>query len=309
MARSNWRPIVVVFIIAVSCSETRTDAPTFDGPRAYQYLKQQVAFGPRLPGSEASAVCRSFVSTHFAKLGGDVDLQAFVFFDPYSQAEIQMVNIVAQFKGTKGNSDRIILMAHYDCRPRTDYAHNPELKDTPIDGANDGASGVAVLMEMANLFARKVPPVDVDLVLVDGEDWGKAGDTEYYLLGSRELVRHNIRGKYRFGIVVDMVGDASQQIYREGYSEQFHRSLNDVLWGAAARLEIASFHDSVRHSVIDDHLSLNSAGVPAVCLIDFDYPYWHTEFDTPDKCSAASLANVGRVLAEIIYNPNLWPKN
>ncbi|MFQ6008849.1 MAG: M28 family peptidase, partial [Candidatus Zixiibacteriota bacterium] len=289
--------------------ETRTDPPPFDGRRAYQYLIQQVAFGPRVPGSEASAECRKFMLTHFVKLGGDIDSQVFTFSDPYSQTEIKMVNLIARFNAAITKSDRVILMAHYDCRPRTDYAHNRELKDMPIDGANDGASGVAVLMELANLFTQQTPPVAVDLVLVDGEDWGKVGDNEYYLLGSKEFVRHNIRGKYRFGVVIDMVGDSSQEIYREGYSEQFYRSLNDMIWRAAGRLGIASFRDSVKHSIIDDHLSLNSVGVPAVCLIDFDYPYWHTEFDTPDKCSAASLANVGQVLVEIIYNPSLWPKN
>jgi Zn-dependent M28 family amino/carboxypeptidase len=246
--------------------------------------------------------------THFLQLAAWVDSQAFVFFDPYAQTEIPLVNVIAGFEGADRSAERIVLMAHYDCRPRTDYAADPRLRDKPIDGANDGASGVAVLMELGNLFVQQRPPVDVDLVLVDGEDWGRVGDSEHYLLGSREFARTDIRGRYRFGVVVDMVGDSSQDIYREGFSERYHPSLNDAVWQTAARLGIASFRDSVKHTVIDDHLSLFAAGVPAINIIDFDYAHWHTEFDTPDKCSAQALENVGKVLTEIIYNPTLWPE-
>ena len=309
MTKSGGQALIGLVVLTVSCSETRTEPPAFDGPKAYQYLKQQVALSPRVPGSEASAACRHLLSAHAAELGADIDSQAFTFFDPYSHTDIPLVNLIAGFKGTSRTSGRILLMAHYDSRPRTDYAQDPALLDRPIDGANDGASGVAVLMELAGLFAQQAPPADVDLVFVDGEDWGKAGDNNYYLLGSREFARRNIRGKYRFGVVLDMIGDASQEIYREGYAEQFYRPLNDALWQTAARLGVTAFHDSVKHFVMDDHLSVISAGVPAVVIIDFDYPHWHTEFDTPDKCSPQSLANVGRVLAEFIYNPALWPKN
>lgn len=300
--------MAAVVALLCSCAETRTDPPAFDGERADRYLKKQVAFGPRVPGTEASAACRDLFYRHFAGLGARVDSQAFTFFDPYSQTEIPLVNVIAEYHGSGAVSERIVLMAHYDSRPRTDYARNPELKDKPIDGANDGASGVAVLMELANLFSQAPPPCNVDLALVDGEDWGKPGDHDYYLLGSREFGRRGIREKYRFGIVIDMIGDSQQEIYREGYSDRSCRALNDAVWGAATRLGITTFRDSVKHTIIDDHLSLISAGVPAIDIIDFDYPHWHTEFDTPDKCSVEALANVGRVLAEIIYNPTLWPK-
>jgi Zn-dependent M28 family amino/carboxypeptidase len=282
----------MALVLAVSCADKREPPPAFDSQRAYRYLVEQVDFGPRVPGSRASAECRDFFSNHFMGLGACVDSQAFMFFDPYSQTDIPLTNIIAQFTGTDETAKAVVLMAHYDSRPRTDYASDSTLKDDPIDGANDGASGVAVLMELGNLFAQKAPPCNVDLVLVDGEDWGKPRDLDYYLLGSREFARRGIREKYRFGIVIDMIGDSSQQLYREGYSERSCRALNDAVWGAAA----------------DDHLSLISAGVPAIDIIDFDYPYWHTEFDTPDKCSPTALANVGRVLVEIIYNPSLWPE-
>ncbi len=317
---SQFQPPVITFMIrrgvgaamalalVNSCADRREQPPVFDAERAYQYLVEQVALGPRVPGSEASARCRDFLLSHFAGSGARVDSQAFTFFDPYSQTDIPLTNVIAQYTGTGEVVAAVVLMAHYDSRPRTDYARDPQLTNQPIDGANDGASGTAVLMELGNLFAQKAPPCVVDLVLADGEDWGKAGDNNYYLLGSREFARRGIRDKYRFGIVIDMIGDSSQQIYREGYSDRSCRDLNDAVWKAAARLRIATFRDTVKHAIIDDHLSLISAGVPAIDIIDFDYPYWHTEFDTPDKCSPTALGNVGRVLVEIVYDPSLWPR-
>jgi len=304
----RWAVVMTMLALAFSCADKGVRPPTFNGERAYRYLVHQVDFGPRVPGTKASAECRDFFYNHFTELGAHIDSQAFSFFDPYSQTDIPLVNVIAGIKGDGEVSDGIVLMAHYDSRPRTDYAHDPKLKDEPIDGANDGASGVAVLMELGNLFAEKAPPCDVDLVLVDGEDWGKPSDLDYYLLGSREFGRRGIREKYRFGIVIDLIGDSKQEIYREAYSERSNKMLNDAIWSAAARLGITTFRDTVKHTIIDDHLSLISAGVPSIDIIDFDYPYWHTEFDTPDKCSPAALENVGRVLAEVIYNPSLWPQ-
>ncbi len=306
-----WKRIVsAVFLIltGLSCQESDLPLPVFNGERAYDYLKAQVAFGPRVPGTEASAQCRRFFYDHFTGLGAAIDSQTFTFFDPYTRTDTPMVNVIASFAGDDKATARIVLMAHYDSRPRTDYARDTSLRDTPIDGANDGASGVAVLMELGNLFAAQPPPCHVDLVMVDGEDWGKAGDTQYYLLGSREFARRGIHGKYRFGIVLDMIGDAHQEIYREGYSEKAAKPLNDAVWNIAAQLGITTFHDTVKYTIIDDHLSLISGGVPAIDIIDFDYPYWHTEFDTPDKCSPEALSNVGEIMVKLIYTKSLWPK-
>lgn len=162
-------------------------------------------------------------------------------------------------------------------------------------------------MELGNLMAERPPRCNLDLVLVDGEDWGRAGDNEYYLLGSRHFAASGIRDRYRFGIVVDMVGDANQEIFRDEFSQKFVTKLNDFVWSTARKLNLSTFQDTTRHAMIDDHLSLNVGGVPAVLIIDFDYPYWHTEYDRPDRCSAESLENVGRLLAQIVYMSS-WPK-
>lgn len=299
--------IVAACLVGAGCSGGPHEPPAFDGGRAFGYLEQQVALGPRVPGTEASKAVRDLYYRHFESCGLQVDSQAFTFFDPYSSVDTPLVNVIAHYRGAADDEPAVLLLAHYDSRPRTDFHTDSTLRHMPIDGANDGASGVAVLMELANLLKAQPPDCNVDLVLVDGEDWGRRGDTDYYLLGSREFARQGIRGKYKFGVVVDMVGDVQQQIYRESYTEQFYKPINDMLWQVADTLGIGSFLEEVRFTVQDDHISIGAAGVPTALLIDFDYEYWHTELDTPDKCSAVSLTNVGRVLAYVIYNKSIWP--
>ena len=300
---------LVLAALSLTCLKDPVAPPTFDGQRAMGYLSRQVSFGPRVPGSEAWVQCREYYTKFFDSLGVVVDSQVFDFVDPYSKATLPLVNLSAIIEGQNPNEPGLLLAAHWDSRPRTDRAVDRSLAAQPIDGANDGASGVAVLMELAGLLVDQPPPARVELLLLDGEDWGREGDLDYYLLGSREFARRGIRGKYRFAIVLDMIGDKDQQIYREGYSEQYHSELNDMVFDLARELNIATFHDSVKYHIIDDHLPLGGGGVPAIDLIDFDYPYWHTEFDTPDKCSAESLENVGRLITHIIYDRSLWPKN
>jgi hypothetical protein len=283
------------------------EPPEFDGNRAYQYLVDQVEFGPRVPGTEAWAECRHYLYEHFANLGLDVDSQAFSFTDPYTGVDTPLVNIIVRYRGDSSDDKAALLLAHWDSRPRTDFHSDPSLRETePIDGANDGASGVAVLMELGNMLSAVPPQSNVDMILADGEDWGKVGDPEYYSIGSHHFARQGIRGKYHFGIVIDMVGDKNQHFFREEISERFSKEVNDMVWEAAQRLGVTTFRDTVLHRVTDDHLPLNIGGVRTIDIIDFNYPYWHTEFDTPDKCSPESLANVGSVLAEIIYKPSLW---
>ena len=300
--------IILLCLVSVGCSDP-IEPPAFDGQRAYGYLEQQVALGPRVPGTDASKACRELFYQHFESCNLQVDSQAFTFFDPYSSIDTPLVNVIAHYRGGGDDEPALLLLAHYDSRPRTDYHTDTSLIYLPIDGANDGASGVAVLMELANLFKSQPPDCNVDLLLVDGEDWGKSGDIDYYLLGSREFARGNIRDKYRFGVVIDLIGDSDQQIHREEYTERFYKPINDMLWQTAAMLGVNTFRETVRYTMQDDHISIGAAGVPTALLIDFDYKYWHTEFDTPDKCSAESLANVGKVLTYVIYNSSIWPKN
>ncbi len=308
MLRSVWSLLCLTLLVN-GCATSEVQPPPFDGAKAFSYLEKQVAFGPRVPGTAAWRDCRQYFYDHFSAQGLAIDSQSFTFSDPYSKTEVPLVNVIARFRGGAATDLPILLVAHWDCRPRGEQSAALAHRDSPIPGANDGASGCAVLMELATLCKLQPPHSNIDFVLVDGEDWGKSGDIDYYLLGSKHFASKGLHGQYRFGIVLDMVGDARQEIYREVYSERFNPHLNQMVWETAARLGIPTFVDSVRHEVIDDHLSLNVGGVPAIDIIDFDYPHWHTDMDIPANCSAPSLENVGRVIAHIMYNPALWPKN
>lgn len=309
MQKALWRcPVFVIFLMSISSCSREVTTPQFDGNRSFGYLVRQVAFGPRVPGSYASKECRNYYYNFFHDLGIEVDSQAFEFTDPYTANQVPLVNVIAMVDGTNANELGILFMAHYDSRPRTDFPSVPELANQPVTGANDGASGVAILMEMASLLSRNKPPRNVEFVFVDGEDWGQTGENDYYLLGSREFARRGIRDKYEFAIVIDMVGDSDQQIYREVFSQDFYTDINDMVWKTAKELGVTTFVDSTVHMVLDDHVSLATSGVPAIDLIDFDYRYWHTDSDLVSKCSAMSLENVGKVLMHICFNPSIWPK-
>lgn len=289
------------------CSTPHVQPPSFDGQRSFSYLETQVGFGPRVPGSPAWQRAQTYFQNHFNGLGLTVRFQDTRFFDPYSKTDKPLVNVLARAKGLDSTLPPILLVAHYDSRPRTDRHSDPTKRTDSLAGANDGASGVAVLMELANLFAAQPPAGDVELLLTDGEDWGEEGDHNFYLLGAQYFAQQGIHGKYQFGIVIDMIGDRELQVYREAYSEKYNQPLNDMVWATAGKLALTGFIDTVKYTVIDDHLPINAGGVPAIVLIDFDYDYWHTEKDLPDKCSAESLSQVGRLLAEIVYNRSLWP--
>jgi glutaminyl-peptide cyclotransferase len=291
----------------IGCQSAPIVGPGFDGVRAYGYLERQVAFGPRVPGSRAWELCRGMLRSHFEQLGFKVDSQAVSFQDPYSGENKPLVNLIVHVEGKDNSPLPIMLATHWDSRPRCDNSPDPARRADSLPGANDGASGVAVLMELGNAFAKVRPARNVDLVLLDGEDWGQEGDMKHYFLGAQYLASTGVRDKYLFGILIDMIGDSAQQIYRESYSESFHKPLNDMVWSTAKKLGITTFIDSVKYAVMDDHLPISAAGLPMIDLIDFDYPYWHTEMDTPDKCSATALTNVGRVLEEVAYDKALWP--
>ncbi|MBI3945099.1 MAG: M28 family peptidase [Armatimonadetes bacterium] len=273
-------------------SRPAVDAPEFDGERAMQWLRRQVEIGPRVPGTETHREARRVLA---AALGPGTREQEFTYLAPHTV--VQMVNLIARFGPEE--SDRILLCAHWDTRPFADQDPDPANRSKPVPGANDGASGVAVLLEMARLFRAAPPPVGVTVVLFDGEDWGRTLETMF--IGSRYFAEHPVGGPFRYGILLDMVGDADLQIYRERHSQDRAPAVVDRVWRAAEELGIEHFRPSVRHTIEDDHIPLLQRGIPVIDVIDFDYPYWHTVEDTPDKCSARSLKLVGDVVRRVAY--------
>jgi glutaminyl-peptide cyclotransferase len=274
----------------------------FNAERAFSMLLQQCEFGPRHPGSDGHRKAKEYLLDNLAQHTSFVKAQEFVHQDEEQDISLRLANIVASFYPENGK--RILLCAHWDTRPFADMDPDPTLRARPILGANDGASGVAVLLETARIISRSEPQWGVDMVFFDGEDGGEEGQVEGFCLGSKYFVEN--KGSYRpeFGILLDMIGDKDLQIYREGYSNAYAPAYVDLIWSRAEALELTCFRDSVKHFVYDDHVPFLGAGIPVVDLIDFDYPYWHTASDTPDKCSPESLQKIGDLILDILYGGN-----
>lgn len=279
--------------------------PTFSGHSAYLYLKAQTDLSPRVPGSKAHEKCLNYLHSEISKYADAVSLQPFLHKD-YNGKHLKMTNIISSFNLRA--KTRILLLAHWDSRPRADQDSDSKKKNQPVNGANDGASGVAVLMEIARLIKSSQPHIGVDILFTDGEDFGKQGDDANYLLGARYFAKNLPLGFHpTFGILLDMIGDSQLEIKKERYSMKYAPDVVDLVWTTARQLGVEQFSEEYQGWVTDDHLPLNEVGIKTIDLIDFDYPdesnrYWHTTQDTPDKCSPESLEAVGKVLIEVIYN-------
>lgn len=280
-----------------------------DAQRAYTYLQQICALGPRLSGSPGMQKQQAMLEEHFKKLGGNVSYQSFLANNPRGGEKVAMANMIVEWHPER--KERILLAAHYDTRPLPDRDPDPNkrLAGTFI-GANDGASGVAVLMELAHLMPKVDGPLGVDFVLFDGEEL-VYGNNDPYFLGSSWFAKQyqeNPPGhKYRWGVVLDMVGDVDLQLYQEKFSVSWRdtRPLVKEIWATAARLGVKEFIPRVGYEVRDDHLPLrNTAKIPSCDIIDFDYPPWHTTNDLPKHCAGSSLAKVGWVVYEWIKSQN-----
>jgi len=277
--------------------------PGFDGNSAYAFLVQQTNFGPRNPNSDGHEKCLAYLQQQFSLYADSVALQQFTV-PGYDGAVLRLTNVVASFN-LKAKT-RVLLTAHWDTRPRADQEHGGAV-DKPILGANDGASGVAVLLEMARDFKQNPPPEGVDIILWDGEDYGKEGNLDYYFLGSKFWAATKSPSYYPvFSINLDMVGDKELSLPKEGNSVQFAPDIVDLVWSTAADMGVPQFVNRVGDMISDDHLSLDNIGIKCIDIIDFAYPdqtnkYWHTLEDTPDKCSGESLAAVGKVLLQVLY--------
>jgi Zn-dependent M28 family amino/carboxypeptidase len=255
---------------------------SFDGQRAYEDVKTQVAFGPRSPGTEGHAKLRDWMRSEIESAGWQVEVQE-------SEAlGHPVINLVAR------NSDeppQIIIGAHYDSRMYADNDPDPAKHMEPVPAANDGASGVAILLELARTLPKDAVPVW--LVFFDAEDNGRIEGWDW-ILGSREFVKNNPSLQPQAVVIVDMIGDADLNIYKERNS---NAAITDEIWAVAQSLGYEEkFIPEYKFSMLDDHTPFLEAGIPAVDIIDFDYPYWHTVGDTPDKVSAESLQTVGDTL-------------
>ncbi len=282
--------------------------PVFSGERAFSYLLKQTSHGPRNPNSAGHAACRSYLITTLRMVADDVRLQEFAS-EGYDGETLHLTNIIASFRPEI--KTRLLLCAHWDTRPRAEHDENRSRRNEPILGANDGASGVAVLLELASLLHKNPPPVGVDIVLFDGEDYGKEHDYQRYLIGSRYFARTKPADYVpRFGILLDMVGDSYLEIPKEGNSAKFAPDIVSLVWSTARELGLRQFVDEPGEEILDDHVPLNEAGIKTINIIDFNYPdqthrYWHTHQDTPEHCSGESLEAVGTVVTHVVYRQGM----
>jgi glutaminyl-peptide cyclotransferase len=286
-------------------SKAKLSEIPFNGERAYQFLKEICALGPRVAGTDGMRRQQALLKAHFENRGARVTLQEFTARHPLDGSNVRLGNLIVQWHPER--NERILLCAHYDTRPYPDQ----DRRDPRgiFIGANDGASGAALLCELAYSMPDLNTKYGVDFVLFDGEELVYDGQRDPYFLGSEHFAREYAANppphRYRAGVLLDMVGDAQLQIYQEINSlrtAEQKQLVNDI-WGVARTLGVREFIARPLHEVRDDHLALNEiARIPAIDIIDFDYPtsrppnYWHTTQDVPEKCSSLSLAKVGWVI-------------
>jgi glutaminyl-peptide cyclotransferase len=261
----------------------------FNGERAMQDVRYQVSLGPRLPGSEAHRKLVEWLDQELSDSGWDVELQN------GTMLEHLIENVIAR----KGSGNRwIILGAHYDTRLAADRDPDEALRQTPVLGANDGASGVAVLTELARTLTVD-PSQKIWLVFFDAEDNGKIAGWDW-ILGSRYFVEQ-LSCCPEAVVVVDMVGDVDLNIFREKNSDN---EITDQIWAKASALGYSNyFINQPKYAILDDQVPFLQMGIKAIDIIDFDYPYWHTTSDTVDKVSPNSLRIVGETLLSWITQP------
>ena len=293
------RALAMAAVLVLACGTSGPVRP-FDGQAAFRAVEAQVAFGPRIPGTPGHAAEAAWLDSLLRPLADTLIVQAWTHVTAAGDS-LPLRNFVARFN--PGAAERILFLAHWDTRP---VADGPNSRDSAavVPGANDGASGTAVLLGVAAALHLAPPGVGVDLLFVDGEDFGVFAAEADVLIGSKYYAAHLPSGPAPlYAVLFDMVGDRDLQIYEEGNSLTGAPEVVGLVWKVAAKAGYGSvFVSTPRHTLTDDHVSLQARGIRAIDVVDFDYPYWHTKDDTPDKVSAQSLQAVGAVALALVAN-------
>lgn len=290
------------------------DVPDFDVESAYDFVEAQVEFGTREPNSSGHKQTRDYLIETLRSYAGQNAVYAQDFqVSGYNGEILELTNVIAAFNPSA--RDRILLAAHWDTRPRAEEDDDSSRHGEPIIGADDGGSGVGVLLELARIFAQNNPPIGVDIILFDGEDYGVPSDLNNYFLGARHWSANPpVRGySPRFGILLDMVGGKGATFPKEGFSRRYASTLVDNVWDVAHELGYQDyFLDVDGPPVADDHLVVNQiAQIPMIDIIHYTTPdgesvefppYWHTHDDNMEIIDKTTLDAVGSILLEIIFN-------
>ena len=288
---------IIILLITIICAKI----PDFDGSKALSYIIKQCDYGPRYPGSEGHSLFKDYLVDFVTELSDSVIVYEHEIKHPYKDHNITLFNIFARFNPAA--EERFIIMAHWDTREIADKDPIEENRDIPILGANDGGSGTAVLMVLSEILnSKKLVNIGVDLLFIDGEDMGRSGDIEKFCLGTRYFCESIPEPIPKYAICVDMVGDKNPSFPVEQYSYMQAPWLVEDLWTLAIGLGHSEFKYEMGAPIYDDHRALYlHSSIPAIDIIDFDFPYWHTLNDTPEHCSEYSLGIVGDVLTHYIY--------
>lgn len=291
----RWLTLLTVL---AACGETRPPRE-FDAAASFGYLQRQVAFGPRIPGTPAHEKTGNWLDSLLRARADTLMVQSWIHVTARGDS-LPLRNFVARFQPAA--PERILLLAHWDTRPFADAPGSPD-STKPVPGANDGASGAALLLGVADALHRRAPQVGVDLLFVDGEDYGNfLKQPEDVLIGARYYAAHQPPGPQPlYAVLFDLVADRELQIFEEGNSLTGAPEVVELVWQAAQDLGYENyFVPTPRHVLIDDHMELQKVGIRAIDVVDFDYPPWHTPDDTIDKVSLVSLQIVGDVAMRLL---------
>jgi Peptidase family M28 len=305
--RRSWA--VALAAVVCACHGRASAAQRFDAAQAMQWMEYQVAAGPRVPGLPGHQAVETWLVRELKARADTVEVQAFTWVtepgDSLHRAgdTLHLTNILARFR--PADPSRILYVTHWDTRPVAEHDPDPANRDKPIPGANDGAAGTALLLEVADVLKRYPPSVGVDLLFVDGEDYGDFDTNKDVLIGSTYFA-HHLPPAYHplFGVLWDMIGGRNQVIYQEGYSIQYAPEVVDRVWATADSLGLgAMFRPTDGGYITDDHVPLLQAGIRVIDVIGFEnYRQWHhTLADTPDKVSATTLGDVGRLALRLLH--------
>jgi Zn-dependent M28 family amino/carboxypeptidase len=295
--RLVFRCVPFVFLLA-SCREAPR-VREFNGASAFGYIATQVGFGPRIPNTEAHVKMAAWLDSSLRTRSDTLLVQKWDHVTAKGDT-LHLTNFIARFnpQATK----RLLFLAHWDSRPTADAPTSPD-SSKPVLGANDGGSGVALLLGVADVLKRHPTTLGVDLLFDDGEDYGDfTKEPSDVLMGARYYASHQPPGPQpRYAVLWDLIADKDLQLYQEGNSLVGAPEVVERVWETARELGHSTyFIPSPKHTLIDDHLELQKVGIRAIDVVDYDYPAWHTPFDTIDKVSAASLQIVGDVAMGLI---------
>ncbi len=269
-----------------------------DKQRVMKYLRDICAIGPRMSGTKGMKKQQEMLVDHFQQVGGSVEFQRFSATQTSRTGKVELANMIVSWYPKRQR--RIIICSHYDTRPIADQEPDPRNWRKPFVSANDGGSGVALLMELGHFVRELDLQFGVDFVFFDGEEYIFEPKRDRYFIGSKHFARtwrnQRERPQYLGAVLLDMIAGKNAHFPAEGYSYFRARPLVSELWQIAAQQNCNRFRQKVGDHVRDDHLALQAVGIQAVDIIDFDYPHWHKLTDTPDNCSADGMDQVARVL-------------